>query len=215
MKKLFVFVLFACQIGLAQKGHFEIGLSAGLNSSKVSNPDDELNQKADPNKGCNVGFSADYYLSDHWSLKGKLIYDQKGLDGSYVIRALDQASGFNDRHFNSNYELEYLTLPITVNWHFGKKVNFSIGVGGYVGYLLSSNEKEHQTFLGGRFHFSTTDYGAAGTIAIKYPLMTSLKIGLEYERQQGFADLYPKRYTNSPKHQNSRNSFSLGLYYSL
>ena len=148
------------------------------------------------------------------SLKAKLIYDQKGLDGYYLKRPLDQASGYVFRESNSDFELTYLTLPIAVQWHFGKKVDFAIGGGAYLGLLLESNESEHQFNSGFGRNFSETDFGVVGSFVAKYPLSSDFKIGFEYEFQQGFSELYNPNKTGLD-HFNSRMSFNVGCYYSL
>lgn len=215
MKKLFILALLTFNIGLAQKGNFEIGFSGGLNLASVSNPDNELNQKGDVKKGFNIGISADYFVSNHWSVKAKLIYDQKGLEGEELRRFPDPAMGIPFIDFNSNFEMDYLTLPVTVNWHFGKKVDFSVGLGGYAGFLLDSNEDEHKSTLGSSRQFSETDFGAVGIFTATYPLTNHFKIGLEYEYQHGLAELYKPNLLNGSDHFNSRHSINIGCYYSL
>ena len=215
MKRLiFVMLSLVLQSVQAQKnGDLQLGFSAGLNISSVSNPDIETNQNVDSKKGLNAGVSAEYFILNHWSLKGKLIYDQKGLQGNYFRKPIDQASGYVFREYNSDFEMNYLTVPISLQWHFVEKVDFGIGVGGYAGLLLESNDTEHQ-FFGNRRQFSKTDFGAIGSLTIKYPLTNNFKIGFEYEFQQGFSDLYSPNNT-SDKHLNSRQSFNICCFYSI
>jgi len=47
-------------------------------------------------------------------LKGKLIYDQKGWDNDVI---LDSNTG---DYYPTNYDVNYLTVPVMANWHFGK-----------------------------------------------------------------------------------------------
>ncbi len=215
MRKLTLMFFWLGTAAFAQKGSFELGLSAGINSAKVSNADDQSFLKVDSKYGLNIGLSADYFLTDHWSVKTRLAYDEKGLDGHFLRRPLDQASGFAFRDINSDFKLTYLTVPVTVNRHFGKTFDFSIGLGGYVGFLLDSNEEDHQSLFGTSRKFSETDFGVVGTIAVKYPLAAKLKIGLQYEFQQGLSELYNPNPATSPQHFNSRHNLSVGCYYVL
>ena len=113
MKKKFITVTLLIAfsvIGFAQKkGDVEFGINLGLNSSNVTSE----YLSSDTGTGVNLGFAADYFFSDSWSLKGKIIYDQKGWDNGYFD------DGINE--FRTNYNLNYLTIPVMANWHFGKK----------------------------------------------------------------------------------------------
>nr|WP_294775372.1 outer membrane beta-barrel protein [uncultured Flavobacterium sp.] len=63
-----------------KKGDVEFGVNIGYNSFSVSDSYDS----SDTGSGFNFGGSIDYYFSNTWSIKGKLIYDQKGWDNGYV-----------------------------------------------------------------------------------------------------------------------------------
>ena len=216
MKKILsITLMLVAAFGMAQKGRLEFGISGGLNAAKVSNAEEQAFFEVDPNYGINIGLSVDYFLSSHWSVKGKLVYDQKGLDGQFLRRPSDEASGFSFREVNSDFKMDYLTIPVSVNWHFGKKVEIEMGVGGYVGVLLDSNDDEHQFELGRSRRFSKTDFGAVGALVAKYRLTDEFKIGLEYELQQGFSEVYKSQYSVDLTHYNSRHSINIGCYYSL
>ncbi len=200
----------------AQKGNFEIGLTGGLNIASVSSPMDYYpDLGTDDRTAANLGLSVAYYLTDHWSIKTKLLYDQKGEKGQITFYEIDPAMGIPFAQTNSNFELDYLTLPLTVNWQFGKKVILSFGAGGYYGLLIKSNEAEQMQNYSTFYGYEKSDYGAVGNFGIKVPVYKSLKIGLEYEFQQGYQEILERNRSSAPDHHNSRHGISIGAYYTL
>ena len=107
MKNLFltaVLTLSSTLFCFAQnKGDVEFGVNLGFNLSNAT----AGSFSEDTGTGFNAGFSTDYYFSDRWSIKGKLIYDQKGWDNGYFQNQFGV--------FEADYNLNYLTIPVTAN----------------------------------------------------------------------------------------------------
>ena len=76
---LFTF-LFSVTTYSQTKGVVEYGANIGFNSSTISSSNDSATRST----GLNVGVAVDYYFSKRWSIKGKLIYDQKGWDKGFI-----------------------------------------------------------------------------------------------------------------------------------
>ena len=178
------------------KGAVEYGFNAGYNISTVVSSEDN----ADSGNGFNVGFAADFYFSDRWSIKGKLIYDQKGWDND-VITDLDTGNTYD-----TNYNLNYLTVPVMANWHFGKKRNWYLDFGPYVGFLMSAEDTRFGADV--KEYFNSTDFGLSYGIGVKIPLNNKVKLSLEYEEQTGFSNVFKNATYNVT---NSRSSFNVGL----
>ena len=178
------------------KGAVEYGFNAGSNISTVVSSEDN----ADSGNGFNVGFAADFYFSDRWSIKGKLIYDQKGWDND-VITDLDTGNTYD-----TNYNLNYLTVPVMANWHFGKKRNWYLDFGPYVGFLMSAEDTRFGADV--KEYFNSTDFGLSYGIGVKIPLNNKVKLSLEYEEQTGFSNVFKNATYNVT---NSRSSFNVGL----
>ena len=115
MKKYYIllFILLGTiNLASAQKaGSIEYGLDFGLNSSYVQSGSNNTVQ-SDVIQGVNLGLSAEYYFSKFWGIKAKVIYDQKGWGNGYLTLG-DQSYDHVD------YQLNYITVPIMANWHFG------------------------------------------------------------------------------------------------
>ena len=181
------------------KGDIEFGVNLGINGSTAGNS----NGNYDSGYGFNIGASGDYFFSDRWSLKLKVIYDQKGWDGLFV----DAADNFYEGHFNLNY----VTVPVMANWHFGGKRNWYLNAGPYAGFLLGAKETERGDDY--KDAFKSTDFGIALGIGVKIPLNDKLKLSLEYDEQTGLSEIY--KTNDFKKISNRRSSFNVGLNFLL
>jgi opacity protein-like surface antigen len=184
-----------------KKGDVELGINAGFNSSTVSS-DDFTNSSY--RGGFNFGVAADLYFSNRWSIKGKLIYDQKGWNDGFF-------STQNGSSTNSNFHLNYLTVPVMANWHFGRTRNWYLNFGPYVGFLTEAKESAYGTNV--KPFISSTDFGLALGIGVKIPLSDKVKLSLEYEDQAGISDI--SKTASESAIRNNRASLNVGLNFML
>ncbi|MGX7668554.1 porin family protein [Flavobacterium pedocola] len=209
MRKILLAVLalgFAVSVGAQTKGDVEFGVNLGFNSSSVSSQDDT----SEYSSGINFGGSIDYYFSDRWSIKGKLIYDQKGWDEGFIYIDSNDPM-FPSGYYETDYNLNYLTIPVMANWHFGKKRNWYLNFGPYVGFLMDA--KETRFDLDVKDAFNSTDAGLAFGIGVKIPLNDKLRLFIEYEGQAGLSDLF--EYTEEDNYTNSRGALNIGLNFKM
>ncbi|RTY95199.1 porin family protein [Flavobacterium sp. GT3R68] len=206
MKKTIVIVL--CSMGFSlsssaqlSKGSVEFGLNAGYNISTISDNEN----RAHSGNGLNFAGSADYYFSNRWSIKGKLIYDQKGWDDDYIT---EFGSGID---YKTNYNVNYLTVPVMANWHFGAKRNWYLNFGPYAGILLGAEDSRFKTDV--KKSFETFDIGFAWGAGVKIPISDKAKLFLEYEEQGGFSDVFISNSGSTVR--NSRSSFNIGINFLL
>lgn len=183
------------------KGDVEFGVNIGFNSSTVVVSNSIF--QPDNGQGLNIGLAADYFFSDRWSIKGKLTYDQKGWDNG----SFEDENGF----YTTDYNLNYLTVPVMANWHFGSKRNWYLNFGPYVGFLMSAKETTGDVDV--KEAFNSTDFGLALGIGVKIPVSDKLKISIEYDGQGGFSDVFKD--SDGYRIQNSRNSFNVGINFMM
>ena len=205
MKKIFTTIIIVLGVYTAsfaqqKKGDVELGINAGLNSSTVTS-DNYANSSY--RTSFNFGVAADFYFSNRWSLKGKLIYDQKGWNDGYT--------SYNGSIIKSNYPVNYLTVPVMANWHFGRTRNWYLNFGPYVGFLIDAKETAYNTNL--KPLLSSTDLGIALGIGVKIPLSDKVKLNLEYEGQAGVTDLSKESYGSAIR--NTRGSLNVGFNFML
>jgi opacity protein-like surface antigen len=133
-----------------------------------------------------------------------LIYDQKGWDNDYI-------EDTNGNVYPTDINLNYLTVPIMANWHFGNKKNWYLNFGPYFGFLLDANETQFDSDV--TDVFNTTDFGLALGIGVKVPVSDKLKIFFEYDGQGGINDIFKENQYSAVT--NTRSSFNVGLNFLL
>jgi hypothetical protein len=202
MKKIFTTLFVALGIYSAAhaqtKGKTEFGFSLGLNSAYVTS-NAQYGTSTDLTWNPNVAVSADHYFSEVFSIKAKAIYDPKGWNGFYVIDGSRSASGITR-------SLNYITVPVTFNVHFGSQKIWYLMGGPYVGFLLSAKESYSNSDI--KSSFNSTDAGADLGFGVNLPLNNKLKLFFEYDGQFGFTNVLAH---SSDGGQNMRSSANVGL----
>jgi opacity protein-like surface antigen len=204
-KRLFITALsiFGILTSNAQdSGEFELGIGLGLNLANVSTIDGQNNTSS--LTSFNAGVSGEYYFSDRWGLKAKLIYDSKGWSDGFIT----------DENFNTittDFKLNYVTLPVMANWHFGSNRNWYLNFGPYVGFLVNAEDSELGLDL--KDGFKSTDFGFAFGIGYKFEIDDNIKLFIEYDGQSGFSDIFEENAGDAIR--NGRSSLNIGALFSL
>jgi hypothetical protein len=138
---LCLFLLFISYLGHSQiKDRVQIAIYGGVTLSKLYNaksPFADFNYHTEFIIKTNVGVYLKYKLFPHvWVSSGI----SKGNWGTKVnYNALTPASSIypylKDYRWHINIDNKYLTIPLAIEYHFGKKINFFTKVGGYLGKL--------------------------------------------------------------------------------
>lgn len=157
MKKLLTTLLVAagfCTAAFSQtKGTTEFGINVGYNGATVTAGN---LTNTDYKSGFNAGISVEHYFSESWSFKTKLLYDQKGWDNGF----------FGTK--TTNYSLNYLTVPLLANWHFGRTKNWFLNFGPYVSFLLDASESAGGQDV--KSYFNSVDGGLDLGIGVRFPV---------------------------------------------
>ncbi|NII82797.1 MULTISPECIES: porin family protein [unclassified Pedobacter] len=205
MKKLLTLLLCA-GLGVTsqaqEKNSLELGIHVGYNLATVSTSNQT---NSDYRNGFNVTAVGDYFFSDRWSIKAKIGYDQKGWDSGYLTN-LD-----NGQSFTTDYHINYLTIPVMANWHFGKKRNWYLNFGPYFGILLNASETKFNTDLKNFIH--NRDIGIDLGIGVKLPVANKVKVLLELDGQSGLTDVFKQN--QGYQIRTVRSGINAGLLFSL
>jgi hypothetical protein len=200
MKRLLTIGLLLAGLSVASaqgKGKLEMGFNTGLNVAYIS--DDYGNSNS--HIGFNAAASADYYFSEAWSVKVRAIYDQKGFDDGIIY------DGESGEGFFTNYKLDYITVPVTANWHFAPKRNWYLHFGPYVGFLMSAKDSRFGEDI--KDDFNTTDFGLAVGVGVKIPLNEKFRLFFEYDAQAGITDIV--KVEGFSETTNGRYSLNVGI----
>jgi len=201
MKKIFttLFILLGfygiASAQVKEKGDTEFGIEAGLNTSYVS--DGYSGQNTDATSGFNAGVSGDFYFSNRWSLKIKALYEQKGWGNGYIT---DDNGNEID---GVDFKLNYITIPVLANWHFGVQRNWYLDFGPYVGILTSANAGGFDV----KDSFNTTDIGFRIDLGFKFPISNRAKFFVEIGGQGGGTNIFK----DGTSVQNETSSLNVGV----
>jgi len=198
MKKLFTtltLVLGLSPIAFAQtNGGTEFNITVGYNSSTVTTS----NINADYRSGFNAGIGGEQYFSDSWGFKAKVLYDQKGWANGYYAT--------NTTSITTDYHLDYLTVPLMADWHFGHTKNWYLNFGPYISFLLSAKTAANNQDV--KSYFNSADGGLDVGIGVKFPISEGVKLFLEINGQGGIANINKD---NSGSIKNSVSGLNIGL----
>ncbi len=134
----------------ANKGRFNIGFDGGVQFTNTNNKT-TLNPTS-RKVGYTFGPYAEYFISDLFSLKLGLYFDNRGfkIDDLYTGLA-DSSQIFPDSivysaksylHITRNYSINYLTIPLTINYVKGtEKFKIYVEAGVYYSLLLFANQE--------------------------------------------------------------------------
>jgi hypothetical protein len=200
MSKFFTLLLMVSGLGTAAfsqtKGTTQFGIEVGLNAATVTTGNFS---NSDYRTGFNAGGSVEHYFSESWSFKAKVLYDQKGWDNGYLNNLTTGSST------NVDYHLNYITVPLLANWHFGHTKNWYLNFGPYVSFLLDA--KAANTDLKGAFN--SVDAGLDLGIGIKFPIVEKTNFFIEFNGQAGIPDMIKNNGNSS--FRSSVSAINVGL----
>jgi hypothetical protein len=208
MQKIFTTLFFLVFISISvtyaqkQQGNFEFGINLGYNSSYVTT-NNGFNSTFI--SGFNAGVAGDYYFSEGWSVKAKVIYDQKGWGEGFIT-----TSGGGQLN-NVNYKLNYITIPLTASWHFTDSKNWCLNFGPYVGLLTSAKAGGAANNLDIKQYLNSTDAGLALGVGFKIPISDNSNVFFEYDTQVGATNVVKPTPTDDTSYQLIRGSLNVGI----
>lgn len=131
MKKVLLSLVALVTFGFAnaqikERGTIEITPKIGTSSFAELNED----EYTDYNSGVELGATVDYYFNNRWSLRSGLTADKMG--GKYTF----------DGYIYQD-ELNYLSIPINANWHFGSTRKWNLNFGLSPSFLMSAKLNEN------------------------------------------------------------------------
>lgn len=169
---------------LRDKGAIELTPIIGYSSANYYG---EENLTNDPISSVNLGVNGDYFFNNRWSLRSGLLFQTMG---SEVV------TGYKEK-------LNYLTIPVNANWHFGSTRKWNLNFGPSAGFLLSAKgngvdfKNEANSFQLG------LNYG----IGYKIEISEKFSILIDYQGMTGLTEV-PKESNFTLK--NMHSSFNLG-----
>lgn len=126
--------------------------------------------------GYAFGLGKGYKLSQHFQLMGRLFYERKG--GKHLDAEQVGSTIYPDA-ITAKEIYTCLTMPMSLNYSFGKKIRYHFEIGGYLGYTLSAAASEsspisnHKLYLDRTDEATNFDYGYVFSVGVTTPLNKS------------------------------------------
>lgn len=172
---------------IKEKGTIEITPKIGFSTFNEVNEGENTCSTA----GVAFGATADYYLNNRWSLRSGLLFDKMG--GKNAVE------GGTWEH-----KLNYLTIPLNANWHFGSTRKWNLNFGFSPSFLLNAEvsgmEAPENVIESFQLGF---------TYGIGYKIKVNEKFGILLD-WQGFAGITNINKVTNDNIRNSGGSFNVG-----
>lgn len=196
MKKILLplIALMSFSYGNAQsknKGTFEITPKIGYSSFSEYN-DDGNNSS---NSGVEFGATADYYFNNRWSLRSGLVFDKMGGKYDYIGGVWED-------------KLNYLSIPLNANWHFGSTRKWNLNFGFSPSFLLNAEiDAAGMTMEIPKNTIESFQLGLTFGIGYKIEVTKKFGILLDYQVFSGLTNI---NNASSGNIRNSGSSFNVG-----
>lgn len=178
LSALIIALMFTSLCVSQEQGSVEIGGGVGFGYTTVIQ-DDFLGEFL---SGVNFSVSGEYYFSERFGLKAKVISDNKGYGAKSVT--LDEDLMIKNAN---DIRLQYLTVPVLANFHIGQDNNWYASVGPYAAFLMKAEDKETGTDY--KSAYKKNDFGAFIGGGYKIYVTDSFRLFAEYELQVGLYDI--------------------------
>lgn len=174
-----------------EKGAVEITPKLGFSSYSEITTKGNTNSKS----GITIAVTGDFYLNNRWSLRSGFSLDQMG-------------SKTNVQNFSGEDKLNYFTIPVNANWHFGSTRKWNLNFGLSPSFLTSASyvengiEKEFPKEVIKSFQLGA-NYG------IGYKIEITKKFGILLEAQF-FSGLTEIANISNTSYKNAGGSYNIG-----
>lgn len=210
MKKILILsTLFLTMYGFSQsreKGTIEVAPLVGYASSLFYDSSYMNNSSIN---SVNLGVNGDYFFNNRWSLRSGLLYQTMGTEYSLLLFNPIIQNQPSDNAFIDYYKLElnYLTIPVNANWHFGSTRKWNLNFGPSIGFLLSSKDNLKSSLE----ELNTFQIGFNFGIGYKIEVSEKFSILIDYQEMVGLSNVLKE---NSDV-RNIYGSFNVGGVFKL
>ena len=206
MKRLFFVGILSILFVGASFAQFRIGVTAGLNASRMVGSGGGESEHTDFKAGFQAGVVADLGITENFSIMPELLFSQRGGKGKDVW----EEEGINV-DVTQSITLNYIQLPVNVAYKFnmGYGSKLFIFAGPYVGYGLSGKIKVKGEY--GNVNASeSTDIKFGSAKDDEYAYMKGLDFGLNAGVGYQYENIFFKlQYNHGLGNLNDDSNYSL------
>lgn len=152
--------------------------------------------------GIQFGAYGNYFFNSRWSLRTGLLYQKMG------------ASNVDFSIFSNEYSerTNYLTIPLTINYHFGANRNWYINYGAGIGILTNAqaNYTDGNGYVDINDLANATQFGINGGVGYTFNVSKEFLVVIENSNFIGLTDA-----TEQKRGKNFYISFNLGAVFKI
>jgi hypothetical protein len=157
----------------SDSGDFTLAPQVGLNLSNYTSNENLTNKIR---TAFNLGVIAEYYFSNRWSFRSGLLYDSKG------TKLTESGEDYIDK-------LNYISIPLHANWHFGSNRNWFLNFGPTLGFLASAKADLPSGEIDIKDEVASFDAGLGIGIGYKFNINDNTEIYIHYQGYNGLVSI--------------------------
>ena len=198
-----------------QTNRFDIGAEGGFSLASLRG-----NDFIDKYHSTIIGYSGGIYFQYNFrkiiSVRTGAYFERKG--SSFEFWTVDEF-GENIGVIHGYENFDYLTVPLLLRATFGKKLNFFINAGPYIGFLLKETEHTDalqslpETNANGTEFFNRTEFGLSAGMGLSYILKQKFSFSFEVRDNLGLTNTSKQSATNNGQIKTNALNFLLGFGY--
>lgn len=203
-----------------QHSKIEYGLQAGVNISTAYGTGISKEFRR-PLTGLNFGGHLKVCKTENWGLKLLILYDEIGWKYKSLVLEGNTATGLVNADID--FKLDYLNLPVLVEYSYGTKVKLNLDGGVFLGILLNNKmvTKLYPPIPPNQAAVTQTspnnkkliNFGLSMGAGIQIPVSPIIKLNLDVRNYIGLPDIYKSSSTNNTRIKTFNTAIAVGFSY--
>ncbi|TVQ06949.1 MAG: PorT family protein [Bacteroidetes bacterium] len=219
MKKMFLFltsVLVSAMI-YSQESKMAIGFQVAPSITSIRG--NTLIDRYDSRFVFSPGITIDYKITNHISFNSGLAFERKGAKSN--TRYLDNQTTFPTTSQDFKFHFDYLTLPLMFVYNTNTEVNFYIGGGNFLGFLVSEKinfskpNDDVDDILGLNESTKKIDFGLSFLAGITTSVNNKLVLDIGLRDYMGLVNISRYYVVNNGAIKTNSYSLVIGLKYKI
>jgi len=212
---ILIVLILSSLLTLGQTNKFEVGLEVGPSLTSLRG-NDVLDKNNDLSFGFSSGLTFQYNFPKLISIRTNISFERKS--STSQVSATDQ-NGDQIGEITYHSYFDYLTIPILGRLTFGKKINFFVNAGPYIGYLIKLTDiieayGEHpKREFDDTDYYKRTDLGITTGLGARFPIKNKLFLSIEIRNNFGLTNISSFTVVNDGAIKTNSTNLLFGIEY--
>ncbi len=208
--------MFCSSFTFGQTNKFEVGLELGPSLKSLRGNDILDKNNNDLSFGFSSGLTFQYNFPKLVSIRTNISFERKGFTAQRSATEQNR-NQIGEITFHSNFD--YLIIPILGRLTFGKRINFFVNAGSYIGYLIKQTDvtesfgKYPKTENDNTANYKRTDLGIITGLGARFPIKNKLFLSLEIRNNFGLTNISSVSVMNDGSIKTNSTNLLIGIEY--